>query len=90
VLLKKARTILKKIKIVCKSAEKNEKRKRQAQWTKNFEKCDEPGDCGRESGNFRGVCPIIGRLRKSVRCVDRCAKNRTGRCFKCRYFYEPE
>ena len=26
--------------------------------------CDDAGDCG-FAGNFRGVCPIIGRLRMS-------------------------
>ena len=26
------------------------------------EHCDDAGDCG-YAGNFRGVCPIIGRLR---------------------------
>ena len=34
-------------------------------------------------GNFRGVCPKIGRLREvSIRCVDRCAMCGTGRIMR--------
>ena len=37
--------------------------------------CDDAGDCG-FAGNFRGVCPIIGRLRMSYRGVDRLAMDK--------------
>jgi hypothetical protein len=33
-------------------------------------KCDEAGDCA-TGGNFRGVCPVIGRLRALLRGVYR-------------------
>ena len=41
--------------------------------------CDDAGDCALKSGNFCGVCPVIGRLNCfCLRCVYRCGRGKVG------------
>ena len=41
----------------------------------------------RGRGNFRGVCPTIGRLRRAVPRVYRCGRGSTGRVFCAGLFF---
>ena len=54
--------------------------------TRLVARCDDAGDCSQKRGNFRGVCPLIGRLREpaaayiAVRRANRPAMRRFSFC----------